>query len=736
MPTTQDEYFAEAVVQEGLVPKDAVRGFLAEIERAEGLGAAPSLDVVLVKKGFMSREQADAILMGLARIPKTIGGFELIEEIGRGKMGPVYRARQTAMGRLVALKVLSPRLAEDPAHKERFIKEARAVAGLNHPHVIQGYDVGEANGHYYFAMEYVDGESVEAKLDRLGKIGEAEALKIIEQVCGALSHAQAVAKIVHGDISPRSILITRNGAAKVAGLGLASAVGEADTARRGGPRYMSPERIAASHDIDAGSDIYSLGATLFHMVTGAPPFVGAAPEETVSMPLDAEPASPRDVNPALSVAVCRLLGVMMAKSKDDRYQTPDELLEDVRLVRQGMLPRRRLGPRSADRGTERAPVRTSGSKDRSGLFVVVALLALLAAGGALVAIRPAAAPPTHIEEDGGSEVAPNIGEQEMKTSSIPGKTPERVEAKDRETVADRRKRAKAVFYELKRAAGKLAAAEHYAAAIEVMEGYPEGLRFEEWGEAVRAEIAKLRRKLRVRVAKIKEKAEQQAREADYDGAIAALREGLVFGDSAMTQYVHGKIAEYRERREEHRRQEKEVENARARLAFDRLLASVMKLERDHAHDAAAQACDAYAKQHAGKYARRALALKDHEEAAMKTRERARSALQQLVGTEIEIRAHGILLKGKLRKISKKTFAIETEITTITKKLVDIDPDNLVSLAGLTAEDKATILRRAGFFLVVGAYTKAKETIKELGDESILKKWEGRIAERKKLLRGN
>ncbi|NQT89530.1 serine/threonine protein kinase, partial [bacterium] len=218
--------------------------------------------------------------------PKVIGGYEVLEQLGKGGMGTVFKARQVSMDRLVALKVLPPKLAEDEAYVARFVREARAAAKLTHPNIVQGYDVGEADGTHYFAMELVDGPSVKNLLDRSGTIEEKKALNIAGAVARALEEAQRHG-IVHRDIKPDNIMINSRGIVKLADLGLARTTAKVDTVTLDGtaigtPQYMSPEQVRAEPDLDTRADIYALGATLYHMVTGEFPFDGPTPAAIIA----------------------------------------------------------------------------------------------------------------------------------------------------------------------------------------------------------------------------------------------------------------------------------------------------------------------------------------------------------------------------------------------------------------------------------------------------------------------
>jgi len=171
--------------------------------------------------------------------PTRIGGFEILETLGKGGMGTVYKARQVSMDRLVALKVLPPRLAKNEAFVQRFVREAHSAARLNHPNIVQGIDVGEAEGCHYFAMELVDGPTVKDLLKREGRLDEKKALSIVGAVARALEHAHRQG-IIHRDIKPDNIMINRDGVVKLADLGLARSTETPDTVTIEGTQLGTP----------------------------------------------------------------------------------------------------------------------------------------------------------------------------------------------------------------------------------------------------------------------------------------------------------------------------------------------------------------------------------------------------------------------------------------------------------------------------------------------------------------
>jgi len=202
---------------------------------------------------------------------KRIGGFEVLSRVGRGGMGTVYKARQVSMNRIVALKILPPSRAKNATYVQRFLREARSAAQLSHTNIVQAIDVGNADGYYYFAMEFVDGETVQALLEREGVLDERHALTIATAVAHALDHAHRHG-IVHRDVKPGNIMIDLHGAVKLADLGLARSVEPIDTVTVDGvgvgtPHYIAPEQARGETDVDCRADIYSLGATLYHLLT-------------------------------------------------------------------------------------------------------------------------------------------------------------------------------------------------------------------------------------------------------------------------------------------------------------------------------------------------------------------------------------------------------------------------------------------------------------------------------------
>ena len=273
-----------------------------------------------------------------------LGQYKLVELIAIGGMGLVYRAYDPSLERYVAIKVLAPELASDPEIAQRFLTEARAAAALNHPNVVHVYTAGNQAGIVYFVMELVAGQQIEALLTQQQQLPVREAVEFIRQAALGLQHAHQHG-LIHGDVKPANFLVSESGAVKVTDFGLVQRVkakaGPATETLYGTPGYISPEAIAGQ-PTDHRSDIYSLGATLFHMLAGQPPFIGATPEQTLRLHAQAPVPSIQTFNPNVPPALAQIIGRMLAKDPAARYQTYAELLQTL----DRYLDERRLaGPR-------------------------------------------------------------------------------------------------------------------------------------------------------------------------------------------------------------------------------------------------------------------------------------------------------------------------------------------------------------------------------------------------------
>jgi len=609
-------------------------------------------------------------------------------------------------------------------------------------------------------MEFIDGESLAARLARESTIGELDALTIIEQVARALAHAQSTAGIIHRDIKPDNIMLTKSGMAKLADLGLAKMVGDKTVLAAGSPHYVSPEQGCGSPLVDTRSDIYSLGATLFHMLTGTPPFTGDSPREIIEKHVKQDLPSPRDFNAALSTNVCRLISTMMAKKPEDRYQTPAELLDDVRLVKQGVPPQKGLkltaGASSVSRQSQHAhatwPIaiavafmivcggvaatflakagRTPGnSRGETGTSGGGARTAGSLAEQAAAALAQAQA----FENENGWKLGEIIDRYEAVAAQFPG-SPSAVTASQRaQSVRVKRERnAESTFDSLKAKADAKIADSHYSEALAVYNDYPERLRFGKWNGRIDAEKKRIQSKARDHIAKLQAKAKELAGKHQYTDAIEAISPGLEFGFTNVSTIVNDAIAEYKKQAEDYANARKQKEAAEAQEHFAVLLAKVVQLEQEHSYAAALAECDDYIQQHPAAV-KEARELRTDVATANQIWTDGLAALRKQINSGVEIRVKGILLKGKLRKVSDSTFTVETTVTMITKNLDEIDPEYWLLLAGVLGEDKYSVLRQAAFYVAAGAPDRAKQAVASLKDPGVLKEWTEKATAREKLL---
>ncbi len=273
---------------------------------------------------------------------RRFGAYEVLDVLGSGGMGRVYRARNVTLDRIVALKTLAPQFSSDSGFVQRFLKEARSAARLNHPNIVQIYDFGCEEGTYFLAMEYVDGPSLRALLGK-ARFNERDAVLLVRHAVAALgvAHAQG---IVHRDIKPDNLMLTaRRDRLKIVDLGIAKRIDEDQALTQTGqavgtPQYISPEQIRGVRDIDARADIYSLGATFFQLVTGHAPYEGTSGAMIMSMHLTHPLPDPRTYVPDLSEGVCRVLRKMMAKDRDERYRDVHALDRDLYKLQIGETP--------------------------------------------------------------------------------------------------------------------------------------------------------------------------------------------------------------------------------------------------------------------------------------------------------------------------------------------------------------------------------------------------------------
>ncbi len=343
---SEDTEFGKLVVKSNLATPEEVKECIKIQKRLAEEDEYKPLREILVEKGFITERQSKRLteqLEGTKRHKQQIPGYQILEKIGKGAMATVYKARQVSLDRIVAIKVLPKRYSENPEFVDRFYREGKAAAKLNHPNIVQAIDVGEAGGYHYFVMEYVDGHTVYDKLVANGRYSETEALDIIIAIADALNHAHKRG-FIHRDVKPKNIMITKEGIPKLADMGLAREVSDTRLAESeagrayGTPYYISPEQIRGEVNIDFRADIYSLGATFYHMVTGRVPFDASNPTGVMLKHLRSKLTPPDHINPELSVGTAEVIEIMMAKKPHERYNSTEELLEDLKSIRNGQPP--------------------------------------------------------------------------------------------------------------------------------------------------------------------------------------------------------------------------------------------------------------------------------------------------------------------------------------------------------------------------------------------------------------
>lgn len=272
-----------------------------------------------------------------------IDGYSVKRIIGKGGGSTVWLARQRSLDRFVAIKVLAEGVAKDPSDVSAFESEARVAASLKHHGIVQVIDFGQLDNTYYLVMEYVGGYTVGDWVRRKKHLDELSALDVAECVVDALNYAWKRVKVVHCDIKPDNVMVDLDGTVKVADLGLARIVKEAyaggptDEAL-GTPAYISPEQASGERNIDFRADLYSLGAMLYHLVGGRMLFAGSSPEDGMEKQVNETDLDLCERNPDVSVPFCYLVEKMLAKRREDRHASWEDVIVDLLRVRQGRLP--------------------------------------------------------------------------------------------------------------------------------------------------------------------------------------------------------------------------------------------------------------------------------------------------------------------------------------------------------------------------------------------------------------
>ncbi len=308
------------------------------------------LDEISIEQGYVTREQLEDLYAGkpMERPVRTIGGYEIVSVLGEGGLGTVYLARQKSMKREVALKVLHAQWLDDEEFRKRFLLEARLVGKMSHQNLIQVFDVGMDGNELYFSMEYVPGINVQQMIDAGQPIELGQSIEIVTQVSRAINYYKEY-NVVHRDIKPSNIFVTPQGIAKLGDFGFIKTQIDKELSREGyilgTPDYISPEQARWLDDVDYRSDVYSLGATLYHMLTATTPFIGSE-SAVIRQHMKLDFPSPLNYRPDLPDDMVIILERMMAKKPEDRYDDLGQLCDELNMVKLGQHPvsARRLDP--------------------------------------------------------------------------------------------------------------------------------------------------------------------------------------------------------------------------------------------------------------------------------------------------------------------------------------------------------------------------------------------------------
>ncbi len=336
VPTSVEELF-QLIRKSGMIEDQRLTGYVQRRQSGRGMATDPREAAEdMIRDGLITNFQAEQFLLGKWR-GFTIGKYKLLERIGVGGMGQVFLCEHLFMKRRVAIKVLPPAKAEQPAALGRFYREARAAGSLEHPNIVRTHDIDQDGNLHFIVMEFVDGSNLLDMVKKFGPMDINRATDYMRQVSDGLQFAHS-AGLIHRDVKPGNVLIDRVGHAKLLDMGLARFYNDQadnltvkydDKIVLGTADYVAPEQVANSHGVDTRADIYALGASYYFLLAGHPPF----PSGTVSQKLlwhrTKEPTPIRQVRPEVSEDMAKVLARMMAKDPAARYQTPGEVAADL-----------------------------------------------------------------------------------------------------------------------------------------------------------------------------------------------------------------------------------------------------------------------------------------------------------------------------------------------------------------------------------------------------------------------
>ncbi len=329
-PASADE-FLDLVRKSRVVDTPRLDAYVARLAAGTEAVSTPDLAAAMVRDGLLSTFQAEQIARGKWK-RFFIGKYKVLERLGRGGMASVFLCEHKLMRRRVAVKVLPAARSHDPASLERFYREARAVAAVDHPNVVRAYDIDQDDHLHFLVMEYVDGTNLYDLVTRGGPLDPVRAAHYVAGAAAGLQHAHDMG-LVHRDIKPGNVLVERSGVVKILDLGLAlffhdtddPSTKDHDAGVLGTADYLAPEQARDSHAVDIRADIYSLGGTLYFLLAGRPPFPDGSVSQKLLLHQTDEPAAVEAVRPGVPAGLAAVVRKMMAKEPADRYQTPAEV---------------------------------------------------------------------------------------------------------------------------------------------------------------------------------------------------------------------------------------------------------------------------------------------------------------------------------------------------------------------------------------------------------------------------
>lgn len=329
-----DQTLARLAVERGLCTAEELD--FCRLKQREPRYSVRSLADLLVESESVTRRQMMRLKQQASsgKSGTKLPGYTMIGKLGEGATASVFKARQESLGRMVAVKVLPKRFASNPRYVEQLYAEARMAASLNHPNIVNAFEVGSHGEYHYFVMEIVEGETVHERILRKGMLDEEESLDIVLAVARALSHAHAKG-LVHRDVKPKNIIVTEGGVPKLTDLGLARlamdrATAEAEKGKSlGTPYYMSPEQVRGDVDIGPATDVYSLGASWYFMITGKTAFTGSDSDDIMRRHVEEALVPPAEVRGDITPGVSDVIVKMMAKDPGRRYSSCDELIVEL-----------------------------------------------------------------------------------------------------------------------------------------------------------------------------------------------------------------------------------------------------------------------------------------------------------------------------------------------------------------------------------------------------------------------